>query len=74
MNKTTEQIASSVANKRATNLFGAFTKEENDHLAGLARKKSKETAEDKRLKRVFDSVSKSESAPAADKPAGDAKK
>lgn len=58
LNKKTEDIAASVANKRATKLFGVF-ESGDDHLASLARKKTKESAEDKRLKGLFNKFSES---------------
>ena len=54
IDKTTDEIAARHANTRALNLFGHGIKEENDHLANLAKKYVTESKEDKALKRMIE--------------------
>ncbi len=51
---TAEDLASKLAHTRVTNLFGGLIKEDNDHLAGLAKKHVRESKEDKNLKRMLE--------------------
>ncbi len=72
IDKTTDEIAARHANTRALNLFGHGIKEENDHLANLAKKYVTESKEDKALKRMIEKSlkeNKEEKAPEEEKPA-----
>ena len=71
IDKTTDEISARHANTRALNLFGHGVKEENDHLANLAKKYVTESKEDKALKRMIEKSikeTKEDKAPEGEKP------
>lgn len=67
-----DELAAELANKRASNLFGALIPTKSDHLADLSRKQVRENKDSKNLKKLFEKYtedSKKEPSPAAEKPA-----